>query len=90
MLRSEGSSRSIANILESLAAVAVEEGQDDRALRLAGAADGMRRWMAVVSSSPLHREQRQRLESLRTAQQEVWLAGKAMAREDAIALGLQE
>ena len=90
MLRSEGSSRSIANILESLAAVAVEEGQDDRALRLAGAADGMRRWMAVVSSSPLHREQRQRLESLRAAQQEVWLAGKAMAREDAIALGLQE
>jgi len=90
MLRAEGSSRSIAHVLEALAAVAVEEGQPERALLLGGAADGLRRRIAVVSSSPLHREHRQRLETMRTTRQDAWMAGEAMARDDAIAYALED
>ena len=90
--RLEGSSRSIANLFESLAAVAIAEGQSDRALRLGGAAEGLRRRIEVVSTSPLHREMSRRLESVRQGPkaQQAWLAGAAMSRHEAIAYALAE
>jgi predicted ATPase/DNA-binding SARP family transcriptional activator len=90
--RLEGSSRSIANLIESLAAVAIEEGQTDRALRLGGAAEGLRKRVQVVSTSPLHREISRRLEPARqgSGAQQAWLAGAAMSREEAIVYALDE
>jgi hypothetical protein len=90
--RLEGSSRSIANLLESLAAVAIAERQTKRALMLGGAAEGLRRRVEVVSTSPLHREISRRLEPVRRGPgaQEAWLAGAAMTREEAIGYALEE
>ena len=90
--RLEGSPRSIANLFESLAAVAIAEGQSERALRLGGAAEGLRKRIEVVSASPLHREISQRLESVRRGRgaQKEWLAGAGMSRQDAIAYALDE
>jgi ATP/maltotriose-dependent transcriptional regulator MalT len=90
MLRTHGSSRSIAHVLEAAAVVAMEEGNIERALYLGGAADSLRRTIKVVSSWPLHREHRQRLETLRTSGQDAWTVGEAMARDDAIAYALDE
>ena len=90
--RLEGSPRSIANLFESLAAVAIAEGQSERALRLGGAAEGLRKRIEVVSASPLHREISQRLESVRRGRgaQKEWLAGATMSRQEAIAYALDE
>ncbi len=90
--RLEGSSRSIANLLESLAATAITEGQIERALRLGGAAEGLRARIEIVSTSPLHREISRRLESVRQGPeaQQVWRAGAAMSREEAIGYALDE
>jgi predicted ATPase/DNA-binding SARP family transcriptional activator len=90
--RVEGSSRSIANLIESLAAIAVAEGQRDRALRLGGAAEGLRKRVEVVSTSPLHREISRQLQPVRHGAdaQQAWLAGAAMSREEAIAYALEE
>jgi predicted ATPase/DNA-binding SARP family transcriptional activator len=90
--RVEGSSRSIANLIESLAAVAVAEGQTGRALRLGGAAEGLRKRIEVVSTSPLHREISRRLQAVRQGPdaQQAWLAGAAMSREEAIGYALDE
>jgi uncharacterized protein HemY len=86
IMRMEGSSRSLANLLESLAAVAAAEGQRNRALTLGGAAEGLREQLALVSSSPFHREISSRLDAARQGEEaiEVWEAGAAMSREDAI------
>ena len=90
--RLEGSPRSIANLFESLAAVAIAEGQSERALRLGGAAEGLRKRIEVVSASPLHREISHRLESVRRGRgaQKEWLAGATMSRQEAIAYALDE
>src|SRR5712692_5826429 len=90
--RLEGSSRSIVNLLESLAATAITEGQIERALRLGGAAEGLRARIEIVSTSPLHREISRRLESVRQGPeaQQVWRAGAAMSREEAIGYALDE
>ncbi|HET9783283.1 MAG TPA: BTAD domain-containing putative transcriptional regulator [Candidatus Dormibacteraeota bacterium] len=90
--RSEGSTRSIANLLESLAAVAAEEGHGERALLLGGAAEGLRRRIEVVSTSPLHREISARLESLKSGAggQQRWTAGMSMSRDEAISHALGE
>jgi hypothetical protein len=77
-------------VLEALAAVAVDEGSDERALYLGGAAEGLRRSINVVYSWPLHREHHRRLQALRASNEKAWVAGEAMPRDEAIALALME
>jgi predicted ATPase/DNA-binding SARP family transcriptional activator len=90
--RTEGSLRSIANLLEDLADVSITEGAITRALTLAGAANGFRSRISMVSTSPVHRAFIGRLEPLRRGAdaEQAWLAGAAMARQDAIAYALEE
>src|SRR4029077_838859 len=90
--RDYGSSRSVANLLEILPSVAAEENQVDRALKLGGAAAGMRKRLEIVSESPVSREVISRLEQRRRnpSSDEAWRAGVAMSREDAIAYALNE
>lgn len=85
-LRLEGPSRSIANLLESLAAVAAATGNKRRALRLGGAAEAMRKRIAVAPSSPFHRAISMRLASIRQgpAGQSTWSAGARLSRQEAI------
>jgi predicted ATPase/class 3 adenylate cyclase len=92
LLRVEGSARSIANLLESLAAVAVAQDDVIRALRLGGAAEGLRKQIAVVPSSPFHREISSRLAAAKQAKGAIgaWRSGAEMSREEAIAYALAE
>ena len=92
ILRLEGGSRSIANVLESMAAVAAAEDDKNRALRLGGAAEGLRNQISVVSSSPFHREISSRLDAARQGEGalEAWKSGTVMSREDAVAYALGE
>jgi predicted ATPase/DNA-binding SARP family transcriptional activator len=90
--RIDGNNRTIANLLESLAAVAAAHADTDRALRLGGAAESLRRRIAVVPSSPFHREISGRLESARREPGgvEAWAAGASMSREEAVGYALGE
>jgi tetratricopeptide (TPR) repeat protein len=90
--RVEGSTRSIANLLESLAAVAAARGDTDRALRIGGSVEGLRRQIGIVPSSPFHREIDRRLQGVREGQQavEAWRSGARMSRDEAIAYALEE
>jgi tetratricopeptide (TPR) repeat protein len=92
LLRVEGSARSIANLLESLAAVAVAQNEGIRALRLGGAAEGLRKQIAVVPSSPFHREISTRLATAKQGKGaiEAWKSGSGLTREEAIAYALEE
>src|SRR5436190_24398998 len=65
LLSQEGSSRSVANLLESMAAVAAAQDEMDRALILGGAAEGLRKQISVVPSSPFHKEISNRLAAAR-------------------------
>jgi non-specific serine/threonine protein kinase len=90
--RTEGSSRAIANLLEYLADISISEGGISRALTLAGAADGLRSRISMVSNSPLHRAFLRRIEPLRQGveAEQAWLKGATMSRQDAIAYALDE
>lgn len=90
--RVDGSSRTIANLVESLAAVALAEGSTQRALRLGGAAEGLRRRIGVVSTSPLHRDISLRLEEVRSGPgaPETWAAGAGLSRDAVISYALEE
>lgn len=90
--RGNGSSRSVANVLESFAGLAAEEGQVERALRLGGAAAGIRSRLAIVTESPVSRDIMPRLERLRreSPTDAAWQSGWGMSREDAIAYALSE
>jgi tetratricopeptide (TPR) repeat protein len=92
ILRPEGSSRSIANLLESLAAVAVAQGNVERALTLGGSAEGLRQQIAIISSSPFHREISMRLEAARQSANalDAWRSGAQMSRDQAITYALGE
>jgi len=92
LLREEGSSRSIANLLESLAAVAVAQDEGMRAVKLGGAAEGLRKQIAVVPSSPFHREISSRLATAKEGDgaMEAWRVGSELTREEAIAYALEE
>jgi predicted ATPase/DNA-binding SARP family transcriptional activator len=92
ILRVEGSPRSIANLLDSLAAVAAAQNERNRALWLGGAAEGLRKKIAVIYSSPFHREISSRLEALRQGKEalDAWQAGTQMSREEAIACALDD
>ena len=92
LLRREGSSRSVANLLESMAAVAAAQDEMDRALILGGAAEGLRKQISVVPSSPFHKEISNRLAAARRKKGAVdkWQEGAAMSREEAIAYALEE
>lgn len=92
MQRRHGSSRQVANLLEMFAALAVEEDQVEQALRLGGAAAGIRNRLAIVAESPLSRDIMPRLEKLRpgSSADNAWLSGWEMSREDAIAYALSE
>ena len=90
VLRQMGSSRSIANLLESLAAVAAATGDRLRALTLGGAAEAVRQRIAVAPASPLHREISAQLESIRRDPdgQAAWSTGAHMSRQEAIDFAL--
>ncbi|HCG02655.1 MAG TPA: hypothetical protein DEV93_19195, partial [Chloroflexi bacterium] len=92
VLRVEGSPRSIANLLESLAAVAAARDQKNRALWLGGAAEGLRKHIGVAPSSPFHREISSRLEALKQGEDALhaWQSGAQMSREEAIAYALDD
>jgi hypothetical protein len=81
---------SIANLLESLAAVAAAAGQGERALRLGGASEALRRRIAVTTNSPVHKAIAARLEAIRqgSAAQAEWAAGALMSRREAIDFAL--
>jgi hypothetical protein len=90
ILRVEGGPRSIANVLESLAAVAAARDEKNRALWLGGAAEGLRKQIGVASSSPFHREISSRLDALRQGKEalDAWRSGAQMSLEEAIAYAL--
>jgi tetratricopeptide (TPR) repeat protein len=90
--RTEGSSRSVAKLLEDLADVSLSEGATVRALTLAGAAEGLRNRIGMVSTSPMHRAFTRRLEPLRHGAegQQAWMHGTAMLRQEAVAYALEE
>jgi len=92
ILRLEGGPRSIANLLDSLAAVAAAQDEKNRALWLGGAAEGLRKKIAVVSSSPFHREISRRLDAIRHGKEalDAWQSGTQMSREEAIAYALDD
>ncbi|HKC18789.1 MAG TPA: BTAD domain-containing putative transcriptional regulator [Candidatus Dormibacteraeota bacterium] len=90
--RGEGSLRSIANLLEDLADVALTEGAKDRALTLAGAAEGLRSRIGVVPTSPVHRAFMERVDPLRQSLEgeRSWQLGRAMSRDEAIACAFDD
>jgi predicted ATPase/DNA-binding SARP family transcriptional activator len=92
ILRPEGSPRSIANLLDSLAAVAAAQDEKNRALRLGGAAEGLRKKIAMVSSSPFHREISSQLDAIRHGKEalDAWQSGTQMSREEAIGYALDD
>ncbi len=92
VLRVEGSPRSIANLLESLAAVAAARDQKHRALWLGGAAEGLRKHIGVAPSSPFHREISSRLEALKQGKDalDAWQSGAQMSRDEAVAFALDD
>jgi predicted ATPase len=89
-LRAHGSTRSIANLLQALAAVAAAEGNTERALRLGGATEALRAKIAVTPSSPFHQELNRRLEALRSQSPgtEAWDSGFQLSRDEAIRYAL--
>lgn len=91
-LRGEGNTRSIANIVESLAAVAAASDDRERAMTLGGAAEALRARISVVASSPFHREIRRRLEAVRreAGGESAWQAGATLSRDEAIRYALAE
>jgi non-specific serine/threonine protein kinase len=90
--RTEGSLRSIANLLEDLADVSMSEGLVGRALTLGGAAEGLRNRIGMVSTSPTHRDFMRRLEPLRNGveAEQAWRNGTAMERREAVAYALED
>jgi predicted ATPase/class 3 adenylate cyclase len=91
IMQLEGSSMSIANLLESLAAVAAAAGRAERALRLGGASEALRKRIAVTTNSPVHKAIVARLSAIRQgpAAEAEWVAGAQMSRQEAVDYALE-
>ena len=92
IIRVEGGYRSVANLLESMAAVAAAAGDSERALKLGGATDALRKRIALVPSSPFHREIRARLQAAldRPGGPDAWQSGSELSPDEAIDYALTE
>ncbi len=90
ILRVHGSTRSIANLLQALAAVAAAEGDTDRALKLGGATEALRAKISMTASSPFHHELNRRLEALRNQSRDsaAWESGLQLSRDEAVRYAL--
>jgi tetratricopeptide (TPR) repeat protein len=95
MLVGTGERLGIHGVLDAVAELAMTGGEAERAVRLAGAADRMRRRQGTQSWPVLARRREQWLAGARTllgdaTLQVIWQAGSAMSADDAVALALAE
>ena len=90
-----GHKGAVANQLENIAYVRVEQGDSDRAVRLLGAADAIREAAEASMAFDEEPEHAALLERLRAAMtpaafEDAWTAGRALSQPDAVALALAE
>ena len=92
ILRDQGSDRSVANLLEAFASLAIAEKELDRALMLGGASTGLRSRVDIVPMSPVSLDIAERLDKVRESMpsDDAWEAGRAMSREEAVAYALDK
>jgi non-specific serine/threonine protein kinase len=95
MLGGTGERLGIHGVLDAFAELAMTDGEAERAVRLAGAADRLRRRQGTKSWPVLARRREQWLTRARSVLgnatlEVVWEAGSAMSADDAVALALTE
>jgi hypothetical protein len=79
--------RGVVDCLEGIAAIAAAQGQTDRAMRLFGVADSLRRELGAPLPAPTRQIYRPYLPPSNQPPQS-WIDGQAMSLEQAVALAL--
>jgi hypothetical protein len=90
-----GQRGAIANQIENVAYLAIEDGRPERAARLLGAAEWIREdanAAMALDEGPEHAELLSRLNGMsdRDALAAAWQAGRALSQADAVALALED